>query len=83
MKYLVRNYGKKDGVAYEQIHGHHICSDEELELFGTPSPDSSSIKNYYGNGARNGKKYLFCLDWDNMEEGKQVRIWGVENDDNY
>ena len=28
------------------------------------------------------KKHLYCLDLDNLEEGKHS-IWGVENDDNY
>ena len=34
VKYITRNYGKKDGVPYEYMHEYHICSKEELEDFG-------------------------------------------------
>ena len=37
VKYMVRNYGKKDGVAYESILDYHVCSADELDKFGTPS----------------------------------------------
>ena len=34
VKYLVRLYGKKEGVKYEQILGYHKCLSEELDSFG-------------------------------------------------
>ena len=37
VKYLVRSWGKKDGVKYEHILNYHVCTAEELDLFGEPS----------------------------------------------
>ena len=79
IKYLVRTWGKKDGLAYESILDYHVCTAEELDMFGEPAGDSVlPLEKYKGSG----KQFLFCLDWDNIEIG-DIAVWGVSNDDNY
>ena len=79
MKYVVRMFGKKDGIFYENLLETHTCSAEELEKFGKPAADSTVIKHY--KEADNNKR-LFCIDWDDYNDGT-ISVWGVENDDNY
>ena len=79
VKYVVRMFGKKDGIAYEKLLDTHICRAEELEEFGKPAADSTVIK-YYKEP--DSDKRLFCIDWDDYNDGA-ISVWGVENDDNY
>ena len=66
VKYVVRTFGKKDGVFYEHLLDYHICSAEELDRFGEPAADSTVIKYYR---SVDSKKRLFCLDWDDLDDG--------------
>lgn len=80
VKYLVRLYGKKNGTAFEHILGYHACMPDELKLFGEPSKESEApFKKLFQEGS---KKYMFCLELDDLAEG-ELSIYGVENDDNY
>lgn len=79
VKYLVRNWGKQNGTAYEKIFDHHKCTADELEMFSEPSRESAAPLEHYKKGE---DKHLFCIDWDNLD-GDEISVWGVENDDNY
>ena len=79
VKYLVRLWGKRDGVRYEHILDYHKCTPAELDLFGEPSRESIAPLNNFKAG---DKRYLYCLDWDNLQDG-ELSVWGVTNDDNY
>ena len=77
VKYMVRMRGKREGVAYETILDYHVCTPEELDMFGTPSKESiRPLKKYKGDASGSSKQHLFCLDWDNIETG-EVGVWGV------
>ena len=43
IKYLVRLYGKKDGVTYEKILNYHKCSADELRAFKEPTKDTYDL----------------------------------------
>ena len=79
VKYLVRMYGKREGVRYERILDYHVCTAEELTLFGDPSHESIGPLEHYKLG---GKKRLFCLDHEKMNRG-DFSVWGTTNDVNY
>ena len=40
VKYLVRMYGKKDGVPYQKILNYHKCTPDELKAFKEPTRDT-------------------------------------------
>ena len=79
VKYLVRTYGKKNGVPREKILNYHKCSNNELDLFAEPSKESAAFLQQYKNGT---DRHLFCIEWDQLEDN-ELRVWGIENDDNY
>ena len=79
VKYIARNYGKKNGVLFEHLYEIHICSENELNEIGVPSRDSTSVKHYMG---QHQHRQLYCLNWDELEE-EELSVYGVENDDNY
>ena len=75
MKYLVRMYGKKDGVKYERLVTHHECTVDDLDLLGEPAPESTHLIEQYTTRA-NGKR-LFCLDQDQFDDGEPLSVWGL------
>ena len=79
VKYLVRLWGKKDGVKYERILDYHKCTPGELDLFGEPSRESIAPLQTFKFSE---KRHLYCLDWENLDED-EVGVWGVTNDENY
>ena len=79
VKFMVRVFGKKDGVPHEKILDYHVCTAEELYLFGDSSRESIAPLNDF---IQDEKKHLYCLDWDQLNES-EVSIWGIENDNNY
>ena len=79
VKYLVRMYGKKDGVPYEKILEHHKCSAEELRAFKEPMKDTQDSLQRYIDGT---DRHLYCMSWDELDD-ETLSLWGTENDDNY
>ena len=50
VKYLIRLLGSKDGIMYERIVSHHVCTADDFDAFGEPSPESVSKIEQYKTG---------------------------------
>ena len=79
IKYLVRMYGRKDGVSYEKILDYHKCSMEELDHFNQTTRETAKLLAKYKNGR---DRYFFCIEWDSIEDDT-LSVWGHEEDENY
>ena len=67
VKYLVRMYGRKDGVTFERLVTHRECTADDLDRFGEPAPESANIIEKYRT--RTNDKRLFCVNQDQFEDG--------------
>ena len=75
VKYLVRTFGFKDGVQFEEILDFHECTDDDWATF--QKPDKSSFDTI-AEIKRNPKRGMFCLDKE-----VDIRVYGNERNDNY
>ena len=74
VKGLARLVEHKDNEHKEIIIPYHKCTSRDFEMFPMPSSDSKALYDVY----KEGKRSLFCLDWD--ANGDDLTIWGEEHD---
>ena len=65
----------RNGVKGEKLIPAHYCSPEELNAFPEPSADSLGLLDMY---KASKTRHLYCVDWDRF--GKEMEVWGTEND---
>ena len=68
-------YGKKNGVAFEDVLPYHNCTDADWAEFPPPSKAS---KDAFESITSDPKRGMFCIDWS-----KERLIYGNENNQNF
>ena len=75
VKYLVRLFGRKEGVAYEQFIPYHECAQADWDQF---QPTGKSTEDEWTRIKEDPKRGFYCLDWSGDYE-----IYGSEITNNY
>ena len=75
VKYLVRIFGKKEGVEYEKFIPYDKCTEEDWAEFPPPAQASADSWNDIKSGEKRG---MFCLDWS-----EDIFIYGNEKNEEY
>ena len=70
VKYLVRIFGIKDGVEYQDFIPYHKCTDDDWAQF---HPPSDSSREDWETVRDDPKRGFFCLDWS-----KNIELYGNE-----
>ena len=64
VKYLVREYGKRNGKSYQRVLSYHNCTEQELDEF-------YPIKNIQTNLLKaikeDPERGMYCIDWNDDE----------------
>lgn len=75
VKYVVRLFGRKDGVSYENFIPYHKCTDADWEDFYPPSTSGVDGWNTIRSDPKRG---FYCLDWSGDYD-----LYGNEITNNY
>ena len=77
VKWLFREYGKRNGKWYQRIIPHHKCTDEDFEEFYPVQEASRGPMNTIRGDPERG---FLCPEWNDDEP---LNLIGDENDDDY
>ena len=67
----MRLTGKKDGVEFETILDHHICTEEDYASFPDPAPEAQMVPFQMLNKRKSG---LLCINLENYRD--ELLLWG-------
>ena len=77
VKWLFRQYGKKDSKQYENIIPHHTCTEEDYAEFHPIERQSETLLQSIKDDPERG---FICLDWNGDYD---LSIYGDENESDY
>ena len=77
VKWIVRQYGKKEGKEFEKLLDYHVCTDEDYDAF---YPIIESEEKQLQQIRETENRGFLCLDWDDQNP---LEIYGESLDTEY
>ena len=77
IKYIFRQYGKRNGEYYQRILPYHTCTDEDYNEFYPVKKSSISFLKEIREDPQRG---MYCFDWNADEP---IELIGDAHDDDY